>query len=302
MNDNIQNAVELLQSSEVDRQFVRQVEFMVDDGCLQKLPQAIITNFTDVYSALLQMTENDRTLIVTDENRKECEDRCALLNKQIANIEAQRKDIKKAWNVPYAAFEADCKKLVALLTSAKDNLWGQIKAADDAEKSDKETLYRSYYEAHAGKILPYRSYAQIADPKWLSKGKKKEAVFSEIDQKIMTIIEELDAICDLCSEFETALLAKYKDGASVIDVVLYNNRLKAEKQALEAKKKADEKTVIEEKKPPQTAENQAETANGDEEEKVYPVDIRIYATKSQLAKLKSFFHAHGIRFCRCIDC
>ena len=301
MNENIQNAVELLQAPLTEQQFARQVEFMIDDGCLQKLPKAIITNFKDVYSILLQMTENDRTLIVTDENRKECEERCALINKHIANIEEQRKEIKKAWNIPYSAFEADCKKLIALLNSAKDNLWGQIKAADEAEKTDKEILYRSYYEEHAGKVLPYRSYAQIADSKWLNKGKKKESVFSEIDQKIMTIIEELDMISDLNSEFETALLAKYKDGACVIDVILYHNRLKAEKQALETKKKADEKTAIEEKKQPQTAENQAETAKESEEEKVYPVDIRVYATKSQLAKLKSFFYANGIRFCRCVE-
>lgn len=279
------------------------IEFKVQNDFVEKLP-AILSNCEQVKQWAIAQTEADRNLILkTDEDFDNGRKRCAEINKVVASIESRRKEVKKEYNKPYELFEKKLKEVTAVLTEAKDNLWSQITAAEEKVKAEKENDFKRYFENHDdyANIKDYRGWEQIFDKTWLNKGKKYDAVFKEIDGKIKTICEELAAISDLNSEFETVLLVKYKNGASLTEILSANRELKAQKEELE-RKKAEQQQAVKQSvetpmiEQPQAQPAQAEVAETDEE--LILIDFRVECTKTKLKALGEYMKINGIKYGR----
>lgn len=280
------------------------IEFKVQNDFVEKLPE-ILSNCEQVKQWAIAQTEADRNLILkTDEDFDNGRKRCAEINKVVASIESRRKEVKKEYNKPYELFEKKLKEVTAVLTEAKDNLWSQITAAEEKVKAEKENDFKRYFENHDdyAKIKDYRGWEQIFDKTWLNKGKKYDTIFKEIDGKIKTVCDELVSISDLNSEFEPALLLKYKNGASLTEILSANRELKAQKEELERKKAEQQQAAVKQSietpviEQPQTQPKQAEVTDADEE--LITIDFRVVCTKTKLKTLGDYMKTNGIKYGR----
>lgn len=288
----IEKAIEQLNTMQ---QVPQSMDFVVKDDFVKNLPQ-ILSNVKELGEWAKRQTEADRNLILAaDKDFENAKKRCADINKVVKNIEDKRKQVKKEYNAPYEIFEKELKEVTAVLNTARDNLWEQITKAEQEIKDKLENHYRNYFETKAEEngITAYKTWEQIFDPKWLNKGKKANTVCEEIDDKIATVKNELTAIKALQSEFESVLLVRYAEGHTMTDIITYDSRLKAEKQAVETRKQEvkentqpiPEKPIV----PPK------ETVV-DETEEVFATDFRVWTTKQQLAELGRYLRENGIKY------
>lgn len=271
------------------------IDFVVKDDFVKNLP-AIISNIQELGVWAKSQTESDRMLLlVTDEDFEKATARCAQIRKIIKKIDSDRSYIKKLYNQPYEIFEKEVKAVQGILQEAVDNLWSQIKQAEEDRKNTNEKTYRHYYEETAKEkgILKYRSWEQVFDSKWLNKGKKADVVMEEMNAIIASVENDITAIKSLQSEFEPSLLVKYSEGANLTEIITYNNRLKTEKQALESQKA----TVKADCQPQQekTAE-QPQDKPSDKEKELFVIDFRIWVDDEQLKALKDFLIRNKIKY------
>lgn len=276
------------------------VDFIVDGTFVKQLPQ-IISNIDKIKETVARRTEADRHLILTtEEDFDNAKKRCAELNKVATSIEAKRKEVKKAYNQPLEIFESKLKETVEIITSAKDNLWSQVKQAEADSKQRLEDGYKKYYLDNAGnEVLSYRSWEKIFDTRWLNKGVKADEVITAINSIIENVRTELSAIDGLKSEFAPSLYERYKQGATITDIIAYNNRLLAEKTAIEQRKVQEVATTQNVANKPIETAQQVEVPKQPETqpvEDVITIDFRIWATKTQLNALKDFLVRNNIKY------
>lgn len=290
---------------------VKSIAFFVDDSFRNALPSAIISNFDEVMAFVEQQTENDLNLVLTtDEDFEAAEKRCAELNKLKQNIDAQRKEVKKAWNAPYTEFEDKCKKLTERLDAAKDNLWGQVQSSKQKVKDEKEATYKAYWDKlNAERLGGYRTWAQIFDKTWLNKGKRREAVFAELDKIFEGTVADITTLRGLESEFETVLIKYYKDGHSLNETMAYALTLQNEKKRLEALKtqQAQASAPIQPKQTAQ-AENQAysepyrateqeqNVATDTTDQETVAITFTVETTRAKFQALAEFLRNNGIKY------
>lgn len=273
------------------------VEFTVQMDFVQKLPQ-ILSNIEKIKSWAAARTENDRTLILrTDEDFEKARERCAEINKIIKSIDDKRKEVKKEYTAPLEIFEKSLKEPIAILQSARENLWGQVLEAENRVKSEKEADYKSYWESISADN-PYRTFEQISDRSWLNKGKRKETVYSAMDDAYKAICTDIAAIKGLGSEYEVSLLEYYRENHSIAQIIAYNARLAAAESRQQAGNGSDKQQIPSENSKPVQNAYESDKGMPDDAEESMTMDFRVYATKTQLAKLKEFLNANKIKYGR----
>lgn len=276
----------------------QKIEFVVEDFT-KNLPE-IISNCKNLQAWAQERTELDRSLVLTtEEDFEQARTRCATLNKIKEQVDAKRKEVKKLYTQPYDVFEAEIKKVINTLQTARDNLWNQITVAENEIKQKKENEYKEYWTS---KGITERKWEQIADKRWLNKGMSSDNVKKSIDEIADSIKSDVETIKSLGSPFEVELLAYYERGYALGDVVKHNIDLQARQKALEAAKVAAQSSSRPEPSEATVPENpvpsDAETNNRQTEDAVKIVDFRIWATSEQLKKLREFLVSCQIKYGR----
>lgn len=275
---------ELTQTSELDRAFIKQIAFEVDDGFTAALPQAIVANFDEVKTFITEQTENDRNVVVTPDNIEYFKQRRAMLNKQRDAVNTQKIEIHKLWDAPYKNFEDKCKELLAVFDSAIGNIDGQLKMFDNAEREEKRREFVDYYNDKGSLVKDYKTYGQIEDVKWLNKSVKKETVFAAIDKIIEGISRDVEAIKALNSPSEYWLIQMYRDGRDIRDVLSAGINVAPH----------DMPNVQEAPKEEETKESESEIKIGN----AISITMTLKGTKEQFKKLKAFLTETGIEYRR----
>lgn len=261
------------------------LEFVVNGDFAKQLPQ-ILSNIEEIKKEVIERTEADRNLVLTtDEDFDKARKRCAELNKVNAAIDEKRKEVKKAYVKPYEQFEKALKDTMAVITDAKNNLWGQITAAEDMEKTRKEEQLKAYWEEQATYEKSYRTWEQIFRKEWLNKSYTVDKACVEIDEIISDINTDIGLIENLDSPFTPVLYDRYMAGWSIKDVIAYNIML------MDEKKERDKQKALEKLRTPAP-----ETPV--EDDPIKTVDFRVVCKKSQLDGLKNYLEYNGIKYGR----
>ena len=186
------------------------LEFVVNGDFAKQLPQ-ILSNIEEIKQQIIERTEADRNLVLTtEEDFDKARKRCAELNKVVAAIDEKRKEVKKAYVKPYEQFEKALKDTTAVITEAKNNLWGQITAAEDTEKTRKEEQLKAHWEEQTTIEKSYRTWDQIFRKEWLNKSYTVDKACVEIDEIIADINTDIGLIESLNSPFAPALYDKQR--------------------------------------------------------------------------------------------
>lgn len=285
---------------EIERNKIPQkVNFEVQDDFVKSLPQ-VLSNIEEIKVWAKARTQLDKNaVLVSDDDFKQAEERCAQYNKIIKAIDDKRKDVKKAYVQPLEVFEKAINETKAILTEAKDNLWSQVKQVENDRRSEKLDKLTTYWERTLDTaVTSYRKFTDIADTKWLNKGVSFATAFGEMDKAYQQIENDLQAInavvANTDSTYLNVLLAYYKEGHSLSETLAYCNRIaqsrKNSTQAESIQAQANTQTEVK-----QSVQSQ-QTAEIDENEPLYEIVFKVSGTKRQIDALAEFMRANKIKY------
>lgn len=263
------------------------IDFVVDGDFVQKLP-AILSNIAELKTWAEKQTAFDRNAVITEDTVQDAKDRSTALNKVIQSIDKKRKEVKKAYNAPYAVFEKSLNEVVEVLTSARENLWSQALAFEQKIKDEKHETFKDYWTT-INEGLTCRAYEMIEDSAWLNKGKSYKAVYKEMDEIKASQQADISAIYALESDFLVELMNDYlKNGKTLSEIIAKNAQLKAAKEKIAP--------VAVKNEPKIDVAPKVEEVTASENEQKYTVKFRVEATERQLVALKKFFVENGINY------
>lgn len=213
----MENNIELVTSNKA--------ELIIKDDFDKQLPQ-ILSNIDMLKEWALRRTEEDRALVLETESDFEyARSRCATINTLIRQIDDKRKEIKKRYTEPVSKFEKSVKELTEILAQTKNVLWEQVKEKEEAEDTEKLKRYKRYYVKSIGSNIFYRPWEMVVDKKWANKTAKEKIVLEKLDEIVSRTEKDLQTILSIQSKYTIPLLQKYRSGATIQDVILYNQEL-----------------------------------------------------------------------------
>ena len=279
-----------------------QAEFRMITDLAAVTPKELRFNYDELKSALQESLEQYRTQIVTPDTISDARADRAKLNKLKDGISSYRISVKKQLMEQYDTdFKPKCDELVAMVDEAASNIGGQIKAFEDAEKQEKFAKLRADYDDHANEeIQTYCPWEHIFNEKWGNKGYDVEKCREEIYEAITGTENDLETIRSTGGQDVPYLLDVYKQTRD-LGAVMRKAELDA---AARAAKENQAPRVIDAEDPdaftkakPGDVISFGEAAKSAEDE-IVTVDFRVECSKRQLASLKGFLRANGIRYGR----
>lgn len=106
---------------------------------LNTLPSVIEFNYIQLKAEMTERLKYYNNLVVSENSIKSAKADKAGLNKLIATIESERKEVKRRYLEPYNDFEAKCKELISLVKAPVIAIDTQIKEFENIEK-EKNTM------------------------------------------------------------------------------------------------------------------------------------------------------------------
>lgn len=273
-------------------------------------------NFDECRAWLTEELEPYRTMAVTQDSMPQAKKYRANIRRVREHIDECRKLAKKEALAVYEPFETRCKELTALCDEAAQAIDAQVKAYEEAAKAEKEKALREYFDAQIDDMAGYLSWESAFNSRWLNATFGFEKAQSEIDAAITRCRDEVGSIRALNSEFEPALLLEYRQTHD-LGACLRRNAELAETKRREEQRKAEREAA---RRAAQEAERAAAAAEAEQaseratqipeaeeacpmlekhvREDLITLDFRVYLTREQLGKLKTFLTENGIRYTR----
>lgn len=256
-------------------------------------------------------TSEALSLVCTSDTLQTVKNTRSDLSKRFAELEEQRKAVKKAIMAPYEQFEAVYKDCVSgPFKSAEAELKTKIGDVESSIKSACESEMREFFtemcQAEHVEWLEFERCGCVID---LTEAKKKThkklrehiAAFVSGVSQDMTSISTMDGADEILVEYKRSLSL-----SSAVGVVFERHRrIEEEREAAEARRKAQEADAAVSAKvdsvytpeparplqPPQTPPKSNETT-----EKVFQMVFTCHGTIDQLKKLKEFMNKEGIKY------
>lgn len=185
------------------------MEFKLERPIEQLLPQSVNFNYEQLKAELQGSLEKYQNMVVTKDSIKDAKDDRAKLNKLRTSIDDQRKIIKKAWNVPYDAFEKKVKELTGLIGEPIATIDKQLAVYEDQRKAEKREEIEEYFDEKIGCYAGLIPFDKVFDPRWLNVSYDIKKSKAEIDDLIKRVEIDEKAIKDLEVECEQQMLDAY---------------------------------------------------------------------------------------------
>ncbi len=284
------------------------MEFKINTD-LSLIPKKIDFNAEELKSQLAERLGYYDSLVVTEDAIKDAKADRAALNKLKNAMESRRKEVKAACNAPYDNFKRQYDEVLAMIQKPINAIDQQIRAFDDKRKDEKLEAITEFWNQNVGECGSYVSFKQVFDTKWLNATFPMGDIHNAIMAAFIKTEDDVKAIRDLHSEFETAALDEYAQTHSITAAIGKIRRLEERHAAEQAKaqavktqaantvvtSQADEVPVAPEvEKVPDTSAKLESAENAE----TFTVDFRVTATVLQLKALKAFLRDNNISYGR----
>lgn len=275
----------------------------------------IETNKEAIKAALAERVAPYKTLVVTPESKTNAKKDLADLRKIVSSIDEQRKAVKQAWMAPYTLYENDCKELTGEVNEAIDNINGQVKAIEAAEKEQKKADLQAYFADNSADVSGYISFDGIFDQRWTNATFSMDEAKNIIDSKLDDTRNDLDTLRGMESPYEAVMLSEYAKSRDLRKAMAEAKRLEAIQRAEEERKAKEAENILTEEKASEEAAAPYATVyvphptpavpfspiRPVEEEappvpKTYTLRFEVTGTMDELRALRSFFDRNEINW------
>lgn len=270
------------------------MEFKLDQPIDELVPGKISFNFDALKDDLTEKLEKYQGMVVTEDDIPGARKDRASLNKLRTSIEDVRKLVKRKVNEPYVAFEQQVKELVALIDQPIGDIDRQLKLYESRRKEEKLSAIKQYFDEHSEYFGGNLAYEKIADGRWLNASMPMAEVLKELDDKLEGVKCDLLLIPDICPDNVTWAIDYYYQTLDIRRTKDEYIRTQEAQKRIEGnlKKKKDvpvkKETMAPEK--PKSVDAQ--------EEKLWQMDFRVWATAEQIGNLKQYLVDNNIKFGR----
>lgn len=129
-------------------------------------------------------------------DQKEAKSCRADLNRIIAEVEAERKAVKKAYNEPLARFEQAVKDMLAPVREAEQVLKERIDAEDEVKRAFRRQGLEQTYEDFAPLLVPVVPFERILqiNPKWMNLSYNSAKAAQELEDAVEKIAKDWEAL------------------------------------------------------------------------------------------------------------
>lgn len=180
-------------------------------------------NKAEMAAAVLEIASRYAGLVVTDKAAAKA-DR-AEVNRMLKQVDDVRKEVKRRYEAPLKAFEAELKEIVEPLRAAGAAIDEQIKAIEATEREERRQALVTAYEAAGTHNVPFE---RIFDPAWLNASTGETKALKALQAAVDAAEADIAAIKAQKSPYEAALIDKYNSGATLAEVLAYAARLDAQ--------------------------------------------------------------------------
>lgn len=210
----------------------------------------ITSNFEDIKKAATDKAAEYKGIVVTKDTTKDAKSDIAELRRYQKDINERKKEVKESYMQPYDEFEKQCKEVVGILEVPIDLMDKQVKEFEQKLRDERKTSIKDYFDNKIGDI-DFISFEDVFVVTWISNmSTTMKSIKAEIDGRINTVKQDLDAIKTFGSEVEEKALSAYKESKKLADAVKIINDYEKQKAAIlaqeEARRKAEEERKREE--------------------------------------------------------
>lgn len=261
---------------------------------LNTLPSVIEFNFSELKAEMTERLEYYNNLVVSASSIKSAKADKATLNKLIAAIEEERKEVKRRCLEPYNDFEAKCKELVMLIKAPVTAIDTQIKEFEDIKKQEKYDELKCCFDNYIGDLANIIKFDKILNPKWGNASAKIDTLKAEIEDNIDRIRQELETLNAEYADkpYKAAVISEYCKEYSLSKALVYATQLQREE---EMQKKVLEKKGSETSQP-EINQTVSESQIDKPKEQLGTCAFRVIGTETQIKNLRDFMKVNGIKF------
>lgn len=203
--------------------------------------QGIINaNLDEIENEIKKQMEDYKDYVVSETTLKADKKVLADLRKLKTSLDDSRKEVKKAWLVPYEQFEERCKSVIALVDAPINLINDQIKMFEEEKKLAKVEHIKELYVENIQdleRFLPFEKVME-ANPKWLNASTKDGDITYDLSGMILKIKNDLTAIHALNSEIEQECIDTYANFGNDLSMAIQrNSQYIADKQRIEQAQK-----------------------------------------------------------------
>ena len=105
--------------------------------------------YENIKNKALKLSENLKTVEVSEENIKESKKLIAEVNKDVKKLEDYRIKVKKEMLKPYNDFEVQVKEIVKIVKEADEYVRSQIRELEEIERENKKAIVKEMFENKA---------------------------------------------------------------------------------------------------------------------------------------------------------
>ncbi len=196
----------------------------------------IETNFEAIKAVLEERLAPYATMVVSPDAISAAKKDRSDIRKVADGIDSLRKAVKKQWLKPYEEFEAKCKELTGIATSAASNIDRQIKAMESEVKEQKRQELETFFTANSADISDYISFDEVFNLRMLNSTYAQKDAEENILWQLEQARNDLTAIRGLESPYETAMLSEYAKSHNLGKALAEGKRLEAIQKAEEERK------------------------------------------------------------------
>lgn len=256
-------------------------------------------NYEELKKEVAARTEPYKGLIVTEDAIPVAKTDLANLRKLEKAIDDRRKAVKKEYNAPYMAFEAQIKDILSDIQAAEGNIDGQIKEFERRADEEKLGRIKLYFNLAFGNLSKNVSFDKVYNPKWLNKGYKMSDIEAEISKVANDLRDNIETVKGLKSGHELSLMRTLFFTLDIGEVLKEHTALEALEEARKAEEQEKAKQVVADD--PKTEDTATKTPvepefTVDTPEPVQEIAFRVWVTVDQKAALRNFLVSNGIRY------
>lgn len=276
-------------------------------------------NFTEAKAYLASQLEAYKSVVFTEDTKKDAKDTVAQLRKDKKALQDKIKDVKKEYMKPFDDFMVKANELMLLYDEPIVYINAQIEDFEQKRREEKREQIQDIYhelvpEAEWQEVIPL---AKIANPKWENATATVKSIKEEIMQYKENAKTAYTAIKAMASDKEAEALEMYKRTFNLNECMDYLNRYEQQKKEVLERERQREQAEAEERIRREERERIAQekitadaiaeaqeqgaqavveqlTPNVGGEEKEYTYMIRL--TDDAKAKLEMYMDSVGIEY------
>lgn len=253
--------------------------------------EPIKANLEDIRQYVHNITVRYHNVQYSDEDMKTAKADRADLRHLKEDIESKRREVKKAWNAPYTAFENEIKAITALIDEPVALIDGQIKDYEARKKEERKNGLRALFNKWntLGALI---NFDDVLQEEWLKLSVKESKVHGELLGKLEQISKDIAALeASIEPEYRTECLAAYCKTFNLADAMARQMYLKTEKAKQEAV------LGVVEALPPEEIEEDLFAEPAPPDPKNYPETRRfiLTGTPDKIEEVRRFARDHGVK-------